>query len=94
MSLESRYTMSKRPSKKNAALAVAAFSAIIALFLIFSRPSFRIISRREILDFEGNMAYVIDWTVGGRETLNAVFYTSEERKRFEKYLHRVGWVEE
>jgi hypothetical protein len=94
MSLESRYIMSKRPSKKNAALAVAAFSGLLALFLIFSRPSFRIISRSEVLDFEGREVFMIDWTVGGRESLNACFPSVEERKRFEKYLHRVGWVEE
>jgi hypothetical protein len=70
----------------------------VALFLFgiwaLARPSYRIISRTEMLNFEGVKVYMIDWTEGGRMSMNAVFYTPEARSRFVNYLRWHGWVEE
>jgi hypothetical protein len=70
--------------------------ALVVLFSLWAlaRPSYRIISRTEMLNFEGVKVYMIDWTDGGRMSMNAVFYTPEARSRFVNYLRWHGWVEE
>ena len=58
------------------------------------RPTLRIISRYQIIDFENRTRFMIEWAVDGNNVLNASFFSNSERLRFEDYLREVGKVEE
>lgn len=92
--LEAKRARQTAERRKSVALKVAAFAALCLAICLLARPSFRIISYTNMLNFEGREVFVLDWSEGGRTSLSACFYTLAERERFVTYLRWRGWVEE
>jgi hypothetical protein len=65
----------------------------LLLVVILFRPSVYIISRAEIINFEGQKIFLLDYARNGITQSQAMFYSGSDRERYERYLERTSYVE-